>query len=77
MKTIILVITSFLIITAAFIILKSSSNNDIQNIQLNQKQFEESYNKQMMEINKKQDEIITAYDLIISNRILHCKTNIE
>ena len=71
MKTIILLSTSFLIITAAFIILKSSSNNDIQNIQLNQKQFEESYNKQMMEINKKSDEIITAFDLIISNRISH------
>lgn len=70
MKTIVLLTTSLLIITAAFI-LKSSSNNDIQNIQLNQKQFEESFNKQMMEINKKQDEIITAFDLIISNRISH------
>lgn len=73
MKTIILLTTSFLIITAAFIILKSFSNNDIQDIQLNQKQFEESFNKQMMEINKKQDEIITAYDLMISNRISHCE----
>lgn len=71
MKTIILLTTSFLIITAAFIIFKSSSNNDIQNIQLNQKQFDESFNKKMLEINKKQDEIITAFDLIISNRISH------
>lgn len=70
MKKILLIITSFLIITSAFI-LKSSSNNDIENIQLNQKEFEESYNKQMLEINKKQDEIIKVYNLMISNRISH------
>ena len=34
-------------------------------------ELQESVNKQMLEINKKQDEIIKVYNLMISNRISH------
>lgn len=54
MKHTILYTTLILLIATTAFILKPSNTNEIQNIKLRQKQFEETYNKQMDEIRKKQ-----------------------
>lgn len=67
----ILYTTLILLLATTVFILKPSNNNEIQNIKLRQKQFEETYNQQMDEIRKKQTQIIKAYDLLISNKTAH------
>ena len=67
MKKILYTTIILLLATTAFI-LKPSNNNEIQNIKLRQKQFEETYNKQMAIIKQKENELIQIYDFIISNK---------
>ena len=68
MKKLLNPILILLLSIATAFILKPSNNNEIQNIKLRQKQFEETYNKQMTSIKQKQDELIQIYDFIISNK---------
>ena len=68
MKKLLNPIPILLLSIATAFILKPSNNNEIQNIKLRQKQFEETYNKQMTSIKQKQDELIQIYDFIISNK---------
>lgn len=58
MKKLLNPILIILLSIATALILKSSINNNVETLQYEQKQFEETYNKQMASIKQKQDELI-------------------
>lgn len=68
MKKLLDPILILLLSIATALILKSSINNNLETLRHEQKQFEETYQKQMASIKQKENELIQIYDFIISNK---------